>query len=396
MLEATPQPRAVAAAVALALATFAFVTTELLPVGLLTVMAADLGRSRSEVGFLVSGYAVVVILASIPLTRLTSHLPRRTVLAGTLAVFTAASVLTAAAPSYELLFAARLVTALAQALFWSVVIPAAAGLFAPVVRGRVVARLQLGTTMAPLLGVPVGTWLGQQVGWRIPFLVLAGVGLLIGSAVLGLMPSEAPDATSASRGAVPDRRRYVVIVLVTSLAAMAAFTFFTYVTPFLLDVTGVAAGALGAFLLLGGLSGAVTAAVLGPLLDRYPYGAVLLPVALLCVTLALLTAAGGVTVAVVVALLLFGTVMTALSSSVGTASLHVAPGATDLAGAGTSTAFNIGIAGGSALGGALVGGVGIEAVAPVALGLAVLALALLPLGLRPSPSAAVGPVGPVA
>jgi predicted MFS family arabinose efflux permease len=120
--------RAAAALTILAVATFSFVTTEVLPMGLLTVMADDLDRSRSQVGQLVTGYAVVVVLASIPLARLTQRLPRRLVLTGTLGVFGAATLLSALAPTYPVLFGARLVIALAQALFWSVVAPAAVGL----------------------------------------------------------------------------------------------------------------------------------------------------------------------------------------------------------------------------------------------------------------------------
>src|SRR4030095_4348519 len=123
--------RSKAALAMLAVGTFSYVTIEVMPIGLLTVMADGLGRSRPEVGLLVTGYAVVVVLASIPLTLLTHKLPRRLVIGGTLAVFTAASICTALAPTYEALFAARLLTALSQALFWSVVVPVAAGLVPP-------------------------------------------------------------------------------------------------------------------------------------------------------------------------------------------------------------------------------------------------------------------------
>jgi predicted MFS family arabinose efflux permease len=110
--------RASAALLMLSVGTFSYVTIEVLPIGLLTVMADDLHRSRSQIGLLVSGYAAVVVLMSIPLTRLTRRWPRRSVLSGTLAVVAVANLLAAAAPTYEVLFGARLVTALSQALFW--------------------------------------------------------------------------------------------------------------------------------------------------------------------------------------------------------------------------------------------------------------------------------------
>ncbi|MDQ1703222.1 MAG: transporter, family, inner rane transport protein, partial [Frankiaceae bacterium] len=106
---------------ALSLGTFTFVTTESLPIGLLTSMSADLEHSVSSIGFLVTGYAAVVVLASVPLTMLTRGLSRRTVLGGMLATLVVTALASAMAHSYTFLLVARLLTALAQALFWSVV-----------------------------------------------------------------------------------------------------------------------------------------------------------------------------------------------------------------------------------------------------------------------------------
>jgi predicted MFS family arabinose efflux permease len=122
--------RAVAAVVVLSFAAFAFVTTELLPIGLLTLIAPDLERSRSEIGLLVTGYAAVVFLASVPLTALTQRIPRRRLLGATMVVFTAATAASALAGSYWQLAGARLLTALTQALFWSVVASTTTGLSA--------------------------------------------------------------------------------------------------------------------------------------------------------------------------------------------------------------------------------------------------------------------------
>ena len=124
--DVTPQVsprRAWAALLVLALAAFAFVTAEVLPIGLLTVIAPDLHRSLSQVGLLVSGYAVVVVVASVPLTRLTHRVPRRGLLGITLILFAASDAMAALASTYAVMAGARVVTALTQALFWSVVSP---------------------------------------------------------------------------------------------------------------------------------------------------------------------------------------------------------------------------------------------------------------------------------
>jgi len=139
---------------ALSVATFCYVTVEVLPIGLLTVIAADLHKSRSQTGLLVTGYAVVVIIASIPLARVTQRVPRRLVLGVTLGVLVLATLASAAAHSYSVLLAARLVTALTQAMFWSVVASTATGMFPAAVHGRVVSRLSMGNSLAPVLGVP--------------------------------------------------------------------------------------------------------------------------------------------------------------------------------------------------------------------------------------------------
>ncbi len=127
MAEQQSTRKAVVALLALAVSTFVYVTTEILPIGLLLLIAADLGIEPSAVGLLVTWYGLVVVAASIPLTQLTRRVPRRPLLSGLLAVFVLATWVSAAASSYGVLLAARVVTALSQALFWSVVVPTTTG-----------------------------------------------------------------------------------------------------------------------------------------------------------------------------------------------------------------------------------------------------------------------------
>ena len=158
--------KASGALLGLAMGTFVYVTTETLPIGLLLLMSADLGVTPSAAGLLVTWYGLVVVVASLPLTQLTRRVPRRPLLSGLLGVFVLATWASAAASGYWVLLGARVVTALSQALFWAVVVPTAAGLFPPRLRGRVVAVVLGGGSLAAVLGLPLGTWLGQQAGWR--------------------------------------------------------------------------------------------------------------------------------------------------------------------------------------------------------------------------------------
>ena len=378
--------RAWAALVVLSLSAFAFVATELLPIGLLTLIAPDLGRSRSQVGLLVGGYAIVVVLASVPLTALTQHVPRRRLFGITLALFSASNVLAALAPTYEILALARLVTALTQAMFWSIVAPAATGLFPAGVRGRVVALFGVGPALAPVLGVPIGTWLGQQTGWRTAFAVLAAYGVAATIAVVTLIPSYPPAAGGAARGTAPDRRGFIVLLIATAVGVGGFFAFNTYVTPFLLDVGGFSASALAPLLFVSGFAGIVGTISVSRTLDAHPIGSLLVPLAIGATALLGLWALGTLRPAVIVLLGGMGMAYVAFATALQSRMLQLAPGSTDMASAGISTAFNIGIASGSLVGGALLPSSGARPPALVGAVLAFAALAMLTLDARRRPA----------
>nr|WTA69490.1 MFS transporter [Micromonospora sp. NBC_00855] len=373
--EVSPR-RARAVLVTLSLAAFAFITTELLPVGLLTRIAPDLDRSRSQVGLLVTGYAVVVVLASVPLTRLTQRIPRRQLLGVTMLLFAAANAAAALAPTYAVLAGTRLVTALAQALFWSVATATVIGPFPVAVRGRAVALFATGATLAPVLGVPLGTWLGQQAGWRAAFAVLAGVGVAIAAAVLLLLPSYPPAAGGAARGSAPDGRRFAILLIATALGIGGLMTLQTYVAPFLLDVSGFTDAVLAPLLFVSGAAGVVGTLVAARTLDTRPIASLLTPLAIGTASLLGLYALGELKPGVVALLAGIGLAYAAFGSAVQNRMLQLAPGSTDIASAGVGTAFNAGIAGGSLLGGALLPTAGAR---PLALAGGLLTLAALTL-----------------
>ena len=371
--EVSPR-RAWAALVVLSLTAFAFVTTELLPVGVLTLMATDLDRSHTQVGLLVSGYAVVVALASVPLTRLTQRIPRRELLGATMVLFAAANAVAALSATYAVLAGARLVTALGQALFWSVASAAVTGPFPVAVRGRVVALFSTGAALAPVVGVPAGTWLGQQAGWRAPFTVMAVLGLAIATAVVLLIPSYPPAAGGAARGTAPDARRFAMLLAATATGITGFLTLTTYVTPFLLDVSGFGDAALAPLLFVSGAAGVAGTITVARTLDPHPVASLLAPLGIGAVALLGLYAFGPVQPATVVLLAGAGLAYAAFATAVQNRMLQLAPRSTDIASAGVSTAFNVGIAAGSLLGGALLSGQGPR---PLALAGGLLTLAAL-------------------
>ncbi|TQS24834.1 MFS transporter [Microbispora sp. KK1-11] len=373
----TTQRRAAWALVALAVGAFTYVTAEVLPIGLLTVMAADLNRSPSETGLLVTGYAAVVVLASLPLTRLTQRVPRRRLLTVTLGVFVAGMLLTAVAPNYPVLLGGRLLVAATQALFWSVATPAAAAMFPAEIRGRAIARMSIGSSLGPVLGVPAGTWLGQQVGWRMAFALAAAVGLVTCVTVATLMPRVGSDGHEPGRGATPDARRYALLIVATVIGVGGYLTAYTYITPFLLDFGGFAPAALSPLLLASGISGVAGTVVVGRLLDSRPRAALVGPLALITCALLALYVFGALHPVAVVALCVTGMSFSALAAAIASRALQVAPGSTDIASAGSGSAFNVGIAGGSLLGGALIDHSGVRSVTVAGAVLTAAALAAL-------------------
>jgi predicted MFS family arabinose efflux permease len=350
--------RPVLAVAALSIGTFSFVTTELLPIGLLPLIGADLDRSLSAVGLLVSAYAVVVLLVSVPLTILTRRVPKRLMLGTLLAVFAVAVLASALAPTFGFLVVARVVTALTQALFWSTVTSTAVGQFPPDKRGRVVAALFTGSSLAPVVGLPIGTWIGQQAGWRAAFFALTLLAIATCAVVVFALPTIRREDEPARSGDAPDVRRYVVLLLVTALTITGMFSAYTYVTAHLVEVAKLPSSAVSVVLLLSGLAGVLGVVISGTVLADRQQLLMLVPLATMATALWLLHLEGRWAPAAVAAFLLVSFACSGFAAGLAGRVLLVAPGSTDLASAGTSSAFNVGIGGGAWIGGLIADGPG--------------------------------------
>jgi predicted MFS family arabinose efflux permease len=366
---------AIVTLIGLTLAVFSYVTTESLPIGLLPLIAKDLGTTVSAVGLLVTGYGLIIVVVSLPLTRLTRRLPRRRLLCILFGVFVVATCLSAVAWNYWLLMGARMVTALSQALFWAVVTPAAAGLFRAEVRGRAVSILYAGVSVAALAGIPAGTWLGQQTNWRVAFFALSGLGLLVLVAVAAALPNTPAGQGAADRGSAPDRGRYLSIVATTAMAVTGAFTAFTYISPFLTDVSGFAESSIGPLLLARGIAGLAGVFAVGYLVDRHGRLTMMGLIGLQVLALTGQYAFGASQVATVITISVSGFTLAGLPATLGSRVLVYAPGASDMASAGTSTAFNTGITAGAFFGSVLLLGPGVRSTAIVGALLSLVAFA---------------------
>ncbi|GGJ70425.1 MFS transporter [Streptomyces brasiliensis] len=346
---------------ALMLAAFTFNTTENLPVGLLSLMAADLRVPLVAVGALVTGYGLAVAVVSLPLAHVTRSVPRRYLLAGLLGLLAVASWVSAlGGVSYGLLLVARLATAMAQALFWAVMGPVAVGLFPPERRGRIIGLLSVGGSLATVAGVPAGTWLGGHTEWRTPFALCGALALLSLATIGVLLPTSRPRESHSAYGVAPDRRRFYVVLATTALSAAGAFAGFTYVAAFLHDVSGFGENAVSAVLFAFGGAGLAGVTATGPLLDRFPRATLIVPVAAQAVALLGLYAAGHSQVADVVLIMLLGASAGPVFMAAQRQVLHVAPDRTETALAANSASFNAGLAAGALIGGALLPVVGVR------------------------------------
>jgi len=369
--------KAIAALLALSFSTFTYVTVETLPIGLLPLIADDLAVSPSAVGMLVTGYGLVVVAASIPLAALTQRWTPKWVLVALLALLVLTTLMSALATTYWVLLAARLLTALSQALFWSIVTPTAAALFPERVRGRAVSVLSGGSSLAAVLGAPVGTWLGQQSGWQVAFLAVSGFSLLLLAAVAVLLPATPAGASSAARGTSPDAGRFRVLLGTIALVVTGSFAAFTYISEFLTDVNGFSSEAIGPLLFVRGVAGLLGVVIVGLLVDRGPWPTMITMVVLQVVALGLHYFSGDVKSVAVVAVALGGLALAGMAAALGVRLMQVAPGTTVLASAGTSTAFNLGITAGALVGGVLLPAAGVRSTALAGAVLTVGALVLL-------------------
>ncbi|WP_166109331.1 MFS transporter [Pseudoalteromonas sp. Z9A5] len=248
------------ALLALALSAFAIGTTEFVIVGLLPTMAQDLSISIPSAGLLVSLYALGVAIGAPVLTAFTSKWNRKNVLLSVMGLFVIGNLVAWQAPSFEALIIARILTGLAHGVFFSIGSTIATSLVPKEKGASAIAIMFTGLTVALVTGVPLGTYIGQVFGWEATFLTVSILGLLamIGSAIL--VPSnlkQAKPTNLAAQVKVLTHPRLLLVYAITAIGYGGTFIAFTYLAPFLNEVTGFASSSVGLILLVYGISVAV-------------------------------------------------------------------------------------------------------------------------------------------
>ena len=375
------------ALLALALGGFAIGATEFVAMGLLPNLAADLlpglyasspDAANAQVGWLISAYALGVVVGAPTIAAAAARWPRKKLLLALLAAFTLATIASALLPSFGLVLVARFVAALPHGAYFGIASLVAAELMGPGKRARGVAIVLSGLTIANVIGVPSITWLGQIAGWRIAYLTVAGLFALTFVAVIIAVPFQAgnPGATMRNELRAFSRLQVWLALLIGAVGFGGLFAVYTYVAPLVIEVTGLPALAVPLVLVVVGLGMTVGNFVGGALADRSVRRSMYLFFAVMLAALLLLAVSAQTLAGLLIGVFLVGGAASALSPTIQTRLMDVAHDSQSIAAALNHSALNIGNALGAYLGGVVVAA-GLGYVAPIWVGLGLSVLGVL-------------------
>jgi MFS transporter, DHA1 family, inner membrane transport protein len=338
---------------ALAAASFGIGTTEFVIMGLLPDVAGSLHVTIPQAGYLVSGYAMGVVVGAPIVAIATAGLPRKTALLALMAVFIIGNLGCALAPTYGLLMTARIVTAFAHGAFFGIGAVVASDLVARQQRAQAISLMFAGLTLANVLGVPFGTALGQAAGWRAAFWAVVAIGVIAGLAIIRYIPTGLPGSRGGLAREFRALGRWPVLLpmLISTLASVSMFSLFTYITPLLEDVTGISPRGVTGVLLMIGVGLTVGNLLGGRLGDRNLLRTIFGGFAGLIAVLVVLFFASRSIVPTLPLLILWGGLAFALVSPLQIWVVDAATDAPNLASTLNQGAFNLGNATGAWLGG---------------------------------------------
>ncbi|MDT5220480.1 MAG: hypothetical protein QOF15_2585 [Mycobacterium sp.] len=358
-------PRVAVQLAVLAAAAFIYVTAELLPVGALSAIARNLQVSVVLVGTLLTWYALVAAVTTVPLVRWTAHWPRRRTLLLSLVCLTVSQLISALAPNFAVLAAGRVLCAVTHGLLWSVIAPIAARLVPPSHAGRATMSIYIGTSLALVVGSPITAALSLMWGWRLAAVCVTVAAVIVTVAarlVLPEMTLSADQLQFVGRRAKHHRNRGLILVsLITMVGVTGHFVSYTYIVVIIRQIVGVRGPNQAWLLAAYGVAGVLAVTMVARPLDRRPKGAVIFCMAGLTAAFVLLSSLAygwhrsAVTALVVGtgAIVLWGAMATAVSPMLQSAAMRAGADDPDGASGLYVTAFQVGIMAGSLAGGLL-------------------------------------------
>lgn len=363
---------------ALAVGAFIFNTTEFIPIALLSDIGRTFGMASTEAGMMLTVYAWIVALLSLPLMLATKNFERRKLLLILFAVFVAGHVLSFSAWNFGVLLAGRICIALTHAVFWSITASLAVRVAPPGKSTQALGLLSTGTVMAMVAGIPLGRVIGRFYSWQISFLLIgicAAAVMVVLAKNLPLLPS----LNSGSLGSLPllaKRKNLMLLYAFTILIITAHFTAYSYIEPFVLQIGGFKPEQVTVVLGLYGAAGFVASFVFGKWFAKFPRRFFIGAAALVVLMTALLWPFAGSAWAVYALCFIWGIAISVVSLSMIAKVLNFASDATDVATSIYSGLYNVGIGGGALLGHYVTVWLGLGGIGFVGAGLAALAVAL--------------------
>ncbi|MFF3088388.1 Cmx/CmrA family chloramphenicol efflux MFS transporter [Streptomyces nojiriensis] len=370
----------------LGLSVFALGTSEFMLSGLLPPIAEDMGVTIPRAGLLISAFAIGMVVGAPLLAVATLRLPRRTTLTALISLFGLGQVAGALAPTYELLFASRVVSAFACAGFWAVGAAVAIAMVDKDQRARAMAVMIGGLSIANVLGVPAGAFLGEHLGWRSAFWSVAAASAIALVGILALIPKIPLPAEKPSLGRelrIYRDRQVWLSIGITALAAGGVFCAFSYLSPLLTDVAGLDSRWVPWILGLFGIGALAGTTVGGRVADAHLFGVMIWGITASTVFLVALALLASTAAAAIALAFLLGFSAFFTAPALNARMFNVAGAAPTLAGATTTAAFNLGNTGGPWLGGTVIDAdLGFAATAWAGGAMTVTAISLTVLALR--------------
>ena len=346
--------------ISLTLSTFIFNTSEFIPIGLLTSIADDFAITESKAGLLITIYAWVVALASLPLMMAFAKTENKKLMLSLVALFTASHILSGFSNSYVMLMISRIGVACSHAVFWSIVTPLAVHVAPEGHRSTAVSMIITGSSIAMIVGLPLGRAVGLMVGWRVTFLLIAILSAIVLCLLAAFLP-KVPSDNNISLKTLPtlvSTPALLCIFVMTALTITGHFTAYSYIEPFLGQAAGFTNGEITMVLSAFGVIGIIVSVLFSKYYDRHQFAFLRVAVLGICICTLLLGISSGNSFIMVFTCLLWGLSINCFNISLQSCIIDYSPFGTAIAMSIYSGSYNVGIGAGALVGGIVCSHIG--------------------------------------